>query len=541
MASVTFWFQLQPSARVPSIADSLAARVRDPAWLLCRQWQLGEFQGVDAGSPAYARILSHAAPIDAATVGTATPGTATPGTATLPLAAGELLEPVIQREPLGADLPTRVELGQTFESLAGQTLAVLYRGAYPIAGPAADPATARFLAVCAGRATDGVALYTAAKTALAAGHGAPPEPALGASLVPAATQAIAAFVEWVDATWGEIGDGEPPAWDADRLDYDAIVSSGTLELSATQDAEGALDWYAFDMQSGDPPTATPTPFSVVPGRVRFRGMPNPRFWDFETAATDFGAIIPDPRDLAKLLFADFLLLHGDDWLLASLDVPAGSLCWIDSLTVTDVFGVTDAIERADALPGTRWTAFSTTSADGTPAPFMVVPASAAASAQSGGALEVVDLLRDETADMAWAVEHVVEGQVGPLSLDVPPPAPAPLDAPSALAYRLASLLPANWFPLLPVTTPAGGLALIIGTVEDQPRSPAGRLIARLSVPGFQLPQHEVSRAGLRLQRVASRTRASDGTASLWLGRRRTIGAGEASSGLRYDAAEDAST
>ncbi len=531
MASVTFWFQLQPSARAPSIADSLAARVRDPAWLLCRQWQLGEFQGADAGSPAYARILSHGAPIDAATV----------GTASVPLTAGELLEPALQREPLGADLPTRVELGQTFESLAGESLASLYRGAYPIAGPAADAATARFLAVCAGRATDGVALYAAAKTALAAGHAIPAAPALDASLVPAATQAIAAFVEWVDTTWGEIGDGEPPAWDADRLDYDATVSSGALELSATQDAEGALDWYAFDLRSGDPPTATPAPFSVVPGRVRFRGMPNPRFWDFETAATDFGAIIPDPRDLAKLLFADFLLLHGDDWLLASLDVPTGSLCWIDSLTVTDVFGVNEAIERADAMPGTRWTAFSTTGPDGAPAPFMVVPASAAAAAQSGAALEVVDLLRDETADMAWAVEHVVEGEVGPLSLDVPPPGPTPLDAPAALAYRLASTLPANWFPLLPVKTAASGLALVVGTVEDQPRSPAGRLVTRLSAAGFQLPQHEVSRAGLRLERVASRTRGSDGTARLWLGRRRTVGAGEASSGLRYDAAEDVST
>ena len=124
---------------------------------------------------------------------------------------------------------------------------------------------------------------------------------------------------------------------------------------------------------------------------------------------------------------------------------------------------------------------------------------------------------------------------------MPPPAAPPLDAPAALAYRLASTLPANWFPLLPVTTGGEGLALVAGTVEGQPRASAGRLVKRLSVPGFELPEHEVGRAGLRLQRVASRTRASDGTARLWLGRRRTIGVGEASSGLRYDTAEDASS
>ena len=530
MASVTFWYQLQPSARVPSIADTLAARVRDPAWLLCRQWQLGEFQGADAGSPAYARIHSHSASID----------TATAGAASVALAPGELLEPLLQHEPLAADLPTRVELGQTFESLAGAELAGLYRGAYPIGTASTDPAAARFLAICAGRAIDGVALYSAAKSALAAGHAVPAEPALNAAQLPAATQAITDFVGWVEATWGPIGDGDPPGWDASRLEYTAAVRAGALELLATQDAEGALDWYSFDLRSGASPTPTPRPVSVIPGRVRFRGMPNSRFWDFETAATDFGAIIPDPRDLAKLLFADFLLLHGDDWLLASLDVPAGSLCWVDSLTVTDVFGVTEAIGRADALPGTRWTAFSTTDADGAPAPFLIVPASAAAAAQAGAPVEVVDLLRDETADMAWAVEHVVEGDVGPLALDQPAAVAPPLDAPATLAYRLASTLPANWFPLLPVKTAQGGLALVAGTVEDQPSAPAGRVVQRLSAPGFELPQHEVGRAGLRLHRVAARTRASDGTARLWLGRRRAIGVGEASSGLRLDIADDAS-
>ena len=54
MASITYWSQLQPSPRDASIATSLAACVRDPAWMLSRQWQLGEFAGADAGSPAFA-------------------------------------------------------------------------------------------------------------------------------------------------------------------------------------------------------------------------------------------------------------------------------------------------------------------------------------------------------------------------------------------------------------------------------------------------------------------------------------------------------
>ena len=35
---------------------SLSARVFDPLWLLTRQWQVGEFQGEDAGMPVLARV-----------------------------------------------------------------------------------------------------------------------------------------------------------------------------------------------------------------------------------------------------------------------------------------------------------------------------------------------------------------------------------------------------------------------------------------------------------------------------------------------------
>jgi hypothetical protein len=89
---------------------------------------------------------------------------------------------------------------------------------------------------------------------------------------------------------------------------------------------------------------------------------------------------------------------------------------------------------------------------------------------------------------------------------------------------------------MPILTQAGAVALVAGTVEGGPQSPSSRLVKRLSASGFELPEEEVGRAGLRLERVACRTRASDGTARLWVARRRHIGAGEASSGLRYDEA-----
>jgi len=43
------------------------------------------------------------------------------------------------------------------------------------------------------------------------------------------------------------------------------------------------------------------PLSIVPTFVNFHGMPNHRWWDFERGSTDFGAVTPDLRDVAKLV------------------------------------------------------------------------------------------------------------------------------------------------------------------------------------------------------------------------------------------------
>ena len=40
----------------------IEARVHDPLWLLGRQWQLGEFEGEDAGTPLTVRVVTRTAP-----------------------------------------------------------------------------------------------------------------------------------------------------------------------------------------------------------------------------------------------------------------------------------------------------------------------------------------------------------------------------------------------------------------------------------------------------------------------------------------------
>src|ERR1700757_150255 len=54
--TVTTWNRLEARPRTISFDRALRAEVRDALWLLCKQWQMGEFNGSDAGSPVFAKL-----------------------------------------------------------------------------------------------------------------------------------------------------------------------------------------------------------------------------------------------------------------------------------------------------------------------------------------------------------------------------------------------------------------------------------------------------------------------------------------------------
>ena len=133
MPSITIWNRLEPRSRLNDLTSGLEARVYDPLWLLARQWQVGEFEGRDAGSPVVASVQSTAAALDRYTVA---------GQPPLPYDGSQPIESLIEREPARSvnDLRQTVEAGQYFQRLlsAAQlpaTIAGLYRAAYPLPIP----------------------------------------------------------------------------------------------------------------------------------------------------------------------------------------------------------------------------------------------------------------------------------------------------------------------------------------------------------------------------------------------------------------------
>ena len=92
-------------------------------------------------------------------------------------------------------------------------------------------------------------------------------------------------------------------------------------------------------------------------------------------------------------------------------------------------------------------------------------------------LEEVQFLRDEMANMVWAVEHRLASKLGePLDpeIGVAPPPPPPPPSAAAARYRLGDIVPENWRPFIPAHVPGSARAIRLqrARMPDKRQSPA---------------------------------------------------------------------
>jgi hypothetical protein len=535
-ATTTTWHRLEPLVRGADPAIGLSAAVHDPLWLLGRQWQFGELLGEDAASPVTVRTetvehqLTRFRP-----------------------AGGEVrdydpqaepLEAVVEREPpvaptLRQRLDAWTRLGRLLAAAGLSGRAPALAAAHPLPAPraATDPADARLRRLAGEGAGDGLAIADA----LAANSaGLPPE-------------LVAAFLTWVRAQFAA---PPPESWTSDRLEYRfsaaAMTDTDEVVLSASGYPGGRLDWYDFDVDA-DPshslaPTRRPPTTNVsyaLPTRVSFPGMPAERFWEFEDAAEDLG----------RLVTVEFATVFGNDWWAVPVRARFGSLVGVRSLVVTDSFGEHVLLEPTETASSATapWRMFrlsdSALSAGSGPSPPLLLLCPVMAAPLEGDAIEEVTLLRDEMANLAWAVERVVEGADGrrrDRSIEcasnqtaAPPPT---LNSPADQVYILQTEVPEHWIPLVPVRDPAGSGAIVLqgGSLltHDGSARPvtAQGVLLEPDVSPWCFHEEEVPRGGLRISRVPVVARCVDGTTWAWVGRRVGRGRGEGSSGLRFDIA-----
>jgi hypothetical protein len=576
--SLTTWTRLEPQPRDASMARSLQAQVRDPLWLLARQWQVGEFLGDDAGSPVHATLEA-----EMRTVTTYRPGLN--DAATVKVDPALPIEVHVEREPVSLQMRGSAQQGLYFENLvrnggiAGpKAVIAAFRAAFPIAPASPDPAYAppealRFRSIVAGRVTDGEALYASA-LAVAKGQ-VPPVPLPAEAANPGMPAVLAAFVAFRGSLFSE--PSADSAWQSPRLDYEFALGSPasdqTILLNAPEFPGGRLDWYSFSLQQGRPNAAdqanpaqvASTSFDLFPNQVVFRGKPDSRWWNFEDAVTDFGQLDVEHVDLAKLLVMEFALVYGDDWFWIPVPIrvgisgsdasPRGTLSRVANLVVTDTFGVRTLIrpsEQTQVSPGeSPWSMFKI-SGQNTRSDFILM-APTLGTVDDADPLEEILFLRDDMAAMAWAVEHRLPSELDTatdayalyqqrLKANPPPPPPPIVPDGPAITYVLETPPPDNWIPMVPVLSPANELYLRRGTMEVPTTTGFIKLQARGAILEPQHPffvtDRAVPRAGTQVDRYFRYARSDDGTIFVWLARKSGQGHGAGWSGLRFDVVDN---
>jgi hypothetical protein len=579
MSSITSWMRLEPRSRNAEMKTGLQARIYDPLWMLARQWQFGEFQGEDNGSPVTARWRAESArltryhpgaiasdTIDAPgydcrslpletlvereTVRPATNQMTKPEKLRLAAEAGQQLLRTLNQRPLSRDYSAAFIREYRFPALTAEQRAEL------------DGDSLAFFDLMSPRVPDGRRLYAAFHSS---GNGEiviSPSLQIAAADLAEVKQAAQLWLQWFETLFSE-PESANQSWAPERMEYAFSVgtrfSDGERTLTAREYFEGRLDWHAFDVNAEVSLGAaadnafTEITHTAIPAPVSFRGMPAARFWEFEDAQVDFGSVDAGPTDLARMLLVEFALSYGNDWFVIPIELEVGSLYRTRSLVVTDTFGVRTLIKPSSELDATHhaWRMFQHSylreSGFGMPASNLFFLAPSALKSLESRPIEEALFLRDEMANVAWAVERLVEGPADrPLNRfesylerqrrreQGSPIQPA--TASDALRYRLATEIPDYWVPLLPVRTEQG-LRLRRGAVLDTEGSPEPvQSMGRILESGQELSlfEEEVPREGVRVTRNYQFTRWIDGSSHLWLGRRKGVGRGEGSSGARFD-------
>jgi hypothetical protein len=530
------WKRLEGRPRVADFERSLRAEVRDPLWFLARQWQFGEFQGEDAASPIDVAIGMRSAPLATLRIGDdeSAYDPAVP------------LETRVEREGVPFDLTLHMQASRCLTRLLTARFIGHLLQAFVAEWPLAAGSVSGQAHADADRlfAAGAEFLFDTGKllTRVRAGTFAAAAAAMTASITERGLLVSAAdeLRDWFDRTYGQTRT-EPPAWRPERLSYqfrcETAAGPDRATLTADEYQGGMLDWYAFDMAAPTPAAGAPADaatLSFLPTGIDFAGMPSARFWEMENSRTEFGRIDANTNDLAKLLLAEFVLLFSNDWCVTPLELNIGTFSRIDGVLVTDVFGDQTWVRAANRGAGASWHNWSmyllTGDDDQSPGLFL---APALTSTVEAPPIEQVQFIRDEMANMVWAIEQRLASRLGDGLLQGRGTGRSAAVA-AETRYVLGTSVPDNWRPFIPVHLPGSqrSIRLQRAQLPGPVREPQAEV---LRVAGhYFLEEEEVPRAGRIVQRIFQRSRWHDGSTFLWLGRRSQTGRGEGSSGLAFD-------
>ena len=589
LPTIKGWNRLEGRPRTKDFDETLRVEMRDALWMVTRQWQMGEFNADDSGSPSMAKVKIRSTRMNKLQL---------KDHAVEEYDEALPLEARIEQEAVPITLDLSLQIARYWSRLIVKAfnegaLSKDYRQDFITAYPVTLPDTAeeqlqiyphqsvwQWHAAVANRSINGAMLLQAVMNGDDILADIAPTP--GASDATELNRLKNQLLQWWQRQYAQPQD-ETNAWAPSHLEYQANLSApqfngdGEIVLTADEYHQGHLDWHSFDVHPDNNALSDESPDSsietvvsdFIPTAIQFGGMPNARWWEFEDRKTYFGDVSADTTDLSRLLLIEFGLIYANDWFLLPFDMPVGTLSQVEGLAVTNVFGEriwVDAVETNQSTDWQNWSMYRcNTRGEALPSErFVFIPPVVDRLLQSEP-IETINMVRDEMANMVWGIEQriqlsngeVLDGyeisteRLNYLLAQIPPATSAAEPENEAkIRYLLMNTVPENWIPFIPVHMPDSGTGSTVNrqiqlqraamlrtlpNVEDTPKIwPQGTILGYNLEGTYFIHEEEVPRAGAVLTRTFQRTRWHDGKVCTWLGRRKRVGRGEANSGLAFD-------
>ncbi len=498
------YLRLEPARPAGDSQRGFAAELADPAWMLGRQWQLGEHQGENASSPLSVHMEVDRVPIEPLPSRPDADPRAIPAEAIVEAGPGDWWT-IGRRARLGA-----AAAAAGLPAALGDEDDFRFDG---LTGP---------YEVLNGVAFDGRKIHAQA----------PGDPVFAE--VPAAVDDL---------------------WHTDTLAYAGSFPCGGTTLTVGGAAGGPtgrwsghdggdVDWWSVDAEAPVAPEdgAAPEELDRWPDRFRWPGAPAARWWQIEDHRVDLGGLPPDRAHLASTLLLDLIFGHADDWFLVPVGSAIGHVLSLAEVTITDSFDEVWPKPEAPWAAADDWTMFRVAGLGPRQLPIWPV----AAAPLVGDPVEEVLIGIDEDANLVWAVEERLAGRVTDRLRPEPTP-PRVLDEdahpepPPPYSYVPTTAVPDHWHPYTREERDAAIrfvqgrlIALEDGAPTARPLPVAAFLQSQGPGPHGIAPWR-LPPTGVRLETRPVLARTTSGAPVLWVQRRRQPVLSLPSSGLRFDA------
>ena len=331
---------------------------------------------------------------------------------------------------------------------------------------------------------------------------------------------------------GEDKDGAASAWDSEALEYRFEVKTPDHTLVASDYHGRDLDWWHFALAKSRQRRSTPADdVRMAPANISFKGAPHPRWWRFEDSEGFFDSPFDPEPNVLSVILPEFFYSDVENWYVLPLPLKAGTLREVEKVQIVDSFGVVETLDPANnGSEKHDWRLFSLDDSDGKDTTldgrFLLAP-HIARQVLDNDTIEDVRFIRDEQANMLWAVEQRYTDKNGVVvdhgdqeRLRRPLPT---LDRPADTEGRfmLQSETPPHWVPYVPryekksQGAPSGEIRLRRGRTVEDIKTQAEAQVTRDST---YLNEEEFGDATVRVRRIHRYCRGSDGKEYFWIGR-----------------------